>query len=216
MASPSNIAGRIESLLKARYRQIPRDENEKILDALLKLFFEFQEKNTTCQEILQRAADVIHRVLPFQEIALGIRNPKDGLFRYDVILGFTKDAEEHLKSQAYTMDEMIALDRNPGVRVSKLIELTIAEAPIRKSGDEAQFNRPNLISTPRKSEEDFAFGDYMDIFIRDMNNDVIGFIEVSGPRDWKMPSASRMKWLELFAMIIGSIIECKSDDRTSQ
>jgi hypothetical protein len=148
----------------------------------------------------------------FQEISIVLRDPKDGLYRYQVFVGFTKDAIEDMRSQVYSEAEVRAFDRLPGVKVSKLIEFTISEAPL-KAGERTQFNRPILAAVPRKTDDEFTFGDYMNIYICGKDDELIGFIEVSGPRDGKMPTGNRMKGLELLASMTGIALQCMKEDR---
>jgi hypothetical protein len=212
MVNPTAVAARIELLLKSRYRQVPRDDNEKLLDAVLKFWFQILDGKMARESMLQEVAEIIHRSLMFQEIAIAVRNPKDDLYRYQVIMGFTKDVVEVMQTQVFSEAEVRAFDRLPGVKVSRLIEFTISEAP-QKVGEEAQFNRPMLAAMPRKSDDEFTFGDYMGIYIPGKDDELLGYIEVSGPRDGKMPTGSRMKGLELLAVITGVALQCQTYDR---
>jgi len=208
MADPKAVALRIEALLKSRYRQIPRDDNEKILDAVLKFWVKIQEGNVSRKAVLNEAAEVIHRSLMFQEIAIAVRDEKDGLYRYEVTVGFTKDVVDVMQTQVFSEAEVRAFDRLPGVKVSKLIEFTISESP-HKAGEEAQFNRPMLAAIPRKKDDEFTFGDYMNVYILGRDDELLGYIEVSGPRDGKMPTGNRMKALELLAITVGFAMQCQ-------
>jgi hypothetical protein len=212
MINPTAVAARIEALLRSRYRQIPRDDNEKILDAVLKFWLQILEGNISRKSMLKEVAGVIHRSLMFQEIAIAVRDEKDNLYRYQVIVGFTKDAVDVMQTQVFSEAEVRAFDRLPGIRVSRLIEFTISEAP-QKIGEEAQFNRPMLAAMPRKADDEFTFGDYMNIYIPGRDDELLGYIEVSGPRDGKLPTGSRMKGLELLAVMTGAALECQADDR---
>jgi hypothetical protein len=211
MINLTAVAARIEALLKTRYRQIPRDDNEKIVDAVLKLWFQILDGKMSRKFMLQEVAEVIHRSLMFQEIAIAIRDPKDGLYRYQIIMGFTKDVADALKTLAYSEAEARALDRFPGIQVSRLIDVTISEAP-QKAGEAATFNRPTLVAVPRKSDDEFTFGDYMCILIPGRDDKVLGYIELSGPRDGKMPTGNRMKSLELLAITTGIALQYRKEN----
>lgn len=212
MANPAAVAARIEALLKSRYRQLPRDDNEKILDSVLRFWFQIQEGKLSKNSLLQEVAEVIHRSLMFQEIAIALKDPNDNLYRYQTFAGFTKGAVEDMRSLAYSEAEVRAFDRLPGIRVSKLIEFTISETP-PKTGEETQFNRPMLVAMSRKTDDEFTFGDYMNINICGRDDELLGFIEVSGPRDGKLPSGNRMKGLEFIATMTGIALQCLREDR---
>ncbi|HUW42838.1 MAG TPA: hypothetical protein VMW02_01235 [Thermoplasmata archaeon] len=207
MANPVVLAARIEALLKSRYRQVPSDDNEKIINSVLRFWLQVQEGKLSKDSLLQEVVEIIHRSLMFQEIAIALKDPNDGLYRYQTFTGFTKDAIEDMRSLVYTDAEVRAFDRLPGIRVSKLIEFTISEAPLR-AGEEAQFNRPILAAMHREADDEFTFGDYMNIYIRGRDDELLGFIEVSGPRDGKLPSGNSMKGLELIAIMTGNALQC--------
>jgi len=207
MVNPTAVAARIEALLKSRYRLLPRDDNEKVIDAVLKFWLQILDGKMSRKSMLQEVAGVIHRSLMYQEIAIAVKDPKDDLYRYEVIMGFTKDVVDVMQTQVFCEAEVRAFDRLPGVKVSKLIELTISEAP-QKAGDEAQFNRPMLAAVPRKTDDEFTFGDYMNIYILGRDDEMLGYIEVSGPRDGKLPTGNRMKALELLAITVGIALQC--------
>lgn len=212
MANPTAVAARIESVLKARYRQIPRDDNEKIIDAVMKFWQQIQEGKLSKNSLLQEVAGVIHMYLTFQEIAISIRDPSDGLYRYQTFVGFTDGVVKDMRSLVYNEAEVRAFDRLPGIKVSKLIEFTISEAPL-KAGEHTQFNRPIMVAIPRKTDDEFTFGDYMTISICGMGDELLGFMEVSGPRDGKLPTGNRMKGLELLASMTGFALQCVEDNR---
>ncbi len=212
MADPKAVATRIEALLKSRYRQVPRDDNEKLIDALLKFWQQILDGKTSRKSMLQEVAGVIHRSLMFQEIAIAVKDPKNDLYRYEAIVGFTKDVVEVMQTQVFSEAEVRTFDRLPGIKVSRLIEFTISEAP-QKAGEETQFNRPMLAAVPRKTDDEFTFGDYMNVYILGRNDELLGFIEVSGPRDGKMPSGNRMKGLELLASMAGVALQCVKEDK---
>lgn len=212
MADPKAIASRIEALLKSRYRQVPRNDNEKFLDAVLKLWLQVLDGKMSRKSMLQEVAGVIHRSLMFQEIVIAVKDPKDGLYRNEAIVGFTKEVVDVMQTQAFSEAEVRTFDRLPGIKVTRLIEFTISEAP-QKAGEETQFNRPMLATIPRKKDDEFTFGDYMNIYILGTDDEILGYIEVSGPRDGKMPSGARMKSLELLASMTGIALRCLKEDR---
>jgi len=54
----------------------------------------------------------------------------------------------------------------------------------------------------------------MCILIPGRDDEVLGYIELSGPRDMKMPTGNRMKALELLAITIGIALQCQKQKDT--
>jgi hypothetical protein len=195
------ITKEIEGLLKKRYSQATPSEEQKILDGLQN-FISHIKLHRSSRNLLQEAAKTIHRVFPFQEVALGIRNPEDGLYRYDTFIGYSREAEAEFKKQVYDLKTFFDPGEFPSVRISKMIDLTLAENEPRMEKEQACWNRPTLLKVPRKSPDEFTEGDYMDVFAFSEDNELIAWIELSAPRDGKMPSSSTLKGLELFAAVL--------------
>lgn len=211
MTDPSSIAGMIEVQLKGRYGRQPRDENEKILDGILKFAMQVNTEDLNRPRLLQEAAKMIHRLFQFEEITIATRDD-DGLFRFGAFIGFTQEAERSMRARTYTEEEVLQLDKKQGIRISKLSEMAISEAePIRK-GEEAEYNRPIMINVPRKSLEEFTPGDYISVYLMGLDDETIGFLELSAPRDRKMPQGSTLKWIELFSLVIAAAIKCEKKE----
>jgi len=206
MPLPPPIAKEIEALLKKRYSQATQSEEQKILDGLQN-FIAHIKLGRSSRNLLQEAARTIHRVFPFQEIAIGIRNPDDGLYRYDTFIGYTREAEEEFKKQAYDLKTFFDPGEFPSVRICKLIDLSIAENEPQMEREQACWNRPALLKVPRKSPDEFTEGDYLDVLVYGEDNELIAWIELSAPRDGKMPSSSTLKGLELFAAVLSLALQ---------
>jgi len=200
------IGKEIGALLKKRYSEATSSEEQKILDGLQNFISHIKLRRTS-RNVLQEAAKTIHRVFPFQEIALGIRSPDDGLYRYDTFIGYSREAEGEFKKQAYDLKTFFDPGEFPSIRISKMIDLTIAENEPRMEKEQACWNRPTLLKVPRKSPDDFTEGDYMDVLVYSEDNELIAWIELSAPRDGKMPSSSTLKGLELFAAVLSMALQ---------
>jgi hypothetical protein len=200
------IGKEIEALLKARYSASNSSEEQKILDGLQNFISHIKIKRSS-HNLLQEAARTIHRVFPFQEVAIGIRSPVDGLYRYDAYIGYMREAEEEFKKQAYDIKSFFDPGEFPSIRVSKMIDLTIAENEPQMEKEQACWNRPALLKVPRKSPEEFTEGDYLDVFAYGEENELMAWIELSAPRDGKMPSGNTLKGLELFAAVLSLALQ---------
>jgi hypothetical protein len=144
----------------------------------------------------------LHTLFPFQEISIGLKDPDDGKYRYYAVLGYTKEAEVSLKKASYTYDEYVSQREFPGIRISRMLELSVGENQPSLDKEKECWNRPTLIGGVRKSPEDFTEADYLDVHMYASGNNLVGWIEVSAPKDGKMPSGQTMRRLELFASIL--------------
>lgn len=200
------VAKEIETLLKKRYTEAGSSDDQKIIDGVQNFISHIQRRRSS-HNLHQDAARTIHRVFPFQEVAIGIKSPVDGLYRYDTFMGYTHEAEMEFKKAVYDIDKFFSPSDFPGVRISKTMELTIAENQPSMEKEQACWNRPSILKTPRKSPDEFTEGDYLDVYVFGEDNELIAWIELSAPRDGKMPSSGTLKGLDLFASVLSLALQ---------
>jgi len=194
-------------ILRERYSLVSKDSNERIMEAIHKLLQSSRNPNQSIHAFLEDAARMTHRLFDFQEIAIGLRNNKDKMYRFEILIGFRDEAEKALRKCAYTHEEMTNLDKYPGgIQINKYTFIFLSEIQSFRQGEENTFNRPSLLFRNRIAPDDFIEGDYIDVHIFGRNNDVIGWIELSYPRSGKIPDRSTVKWLEMISALISSVI----------
>ncbi len=208
MIKDTKIGVETARLLKDRYSQVPRDENEKIMDAIQKLLQGTRQTHISSQTFLSEVGRLIHRLFDFKEIAIGLRSKKDGLYRYEVLTGFIGDAVKARKNLAYTKEEMqVGTGSYPeGVAVSKATEFMLVEMRPYRPEEVGTFNRPTQLAKERTSIEDLLDGDYIDVYFYGRNDEILGWMELSGTRTGKMPSRATIKWLELISSVVASVL----------
>lgn len=206
------IARDIEDLLRKRYAQIPKEDNEKIIDGI-QTFMTHISLRRSSRALLQEAAKTLHRIFPFQEIAIGIKSPEDGLYRYEAFIGYTHEAEETFRKLVYTLDEFFDQGEFPSIRISKLIDFAVAENEPAQEKEQECWNRPSLLKVPRKTPDEFLEGDYIDVLLYGEGNEMIGWLELSAPRDGRMPSGSVLKGIELFSSVLALAMQCEVKEK---
>jgi len=207
MMKGSGTSKETARLLRDRYSPIPRDENERIMDGIQKLLLIARDPVKPLQAFLDETGKLIHRLFDFKEIGIGTKSKTDDLFRYNVLIGFSSDAEKARRKLAYTYEEMTDSNKYPGgVTIARKTEFMLVELQSYKSGEEGTFNRPSLLTKERSSIEDIIEGDYIDIYFFGRNDEVIGWIELAGTRTGKMPSRNTIRWLELISSMLASVI----------
>jgi hypothetical protein len=211
MTTGSGASNETAKMIRGRYSPIPRDENEKVMDGTQKLMLIARDPTLPLKIFLDEAGRLIHRLFDFREIAIGMKSKSDNLFRYEVLIGFSGEAERARKKLTYTDDDMLDSKKYPnGIVITKKTEFMLVELHPYKPGEEDTYNRPNLLAKQRSSIEDFIEGDYIIIYFFGRKGEVMGWVELSGTRSGKMPSRSTMRWLELISSIIASVI-CERD-----
>ena len=203
----SNVLN-IESLLKARYSDFSRDENERILEGIQNFALRAQI-NIAMHRLLQDAARTVHSLFGFQEVAIGLRNPDDGKYRYDVIVGYGKESENALRRCEYTYDQFVSQREFPSIRITKLLDMNLGDLSPALGKEKECWNRPMQLEVKRKSPDEFTEADYLDVMMFAPGNDLLGWIEVSAPRDGKMPSGQTLRGLELFSSILSLALQCQ-------
>jgi hypothetical protein len=72
--------------------------------------------------------------------------------------------------------------------------------------EQKAFNRPALLNKPRMALDEFLEGDYIDIYMYGDGDELIGWVELAGPKNGKIPDGERLMWLELAVAIISRIV----------
>jgi hypothetical protein len=193
--------------LREIYSPVARDDTERIMVGIDALLFNLRSRTITTRAFLEDAMKLIYRLFDFREIALGLKDRKDGLYRYEVILGYRKDSEVAYRQLVYKAEEMDDPKKYPvGVYISRYGEYSMVEGQPYKQGEEETYNRPLMLKKERAAPDDFIEGDYIQIYFYGMKGDYLGWIELSGPKSGKIPPRSTIKWIEFIAQIMGTIV----------
>ena len=193
--------------LREVYSPVARDDTERIMEGIDALLSNSRSRAITTKAFLEDAMKLIYRLFDFREIALGLKDRKDGLYRYEVILGYRKDSEAAYRQLVYKAEEMADSKKYPvGVYISRYGEYSMIEGQPYKQGEEETYNRPLMLKKERAAPDDFIEGDYIQIYFYGIKDDYLGWIELSGPKSGKIPPRSTIKWIEFIAQIIGTVV----------
>jgi hypothetical protein len=195
----------LKSFLQNRYSTVPRNDLQKILDSILELVEFSRDRNHDLRDVLDQAARKMFRLFDFGEIAIGLKDPKDGLYRYETLFGFSKNTEAAYRQLKYTPEEMVSYDKYPFVKTGRISELDPAEGLLEE--ERHLYDRPLVAGAPRPSLEDFQEGDYFDVWMYDDSKRLIGWIELSRTKSGKMPSTDTLRWVEVFAEVCTLIVQ---------
>jgi len=199
----------IPDRIKFEYVHGTRDHTQKTLEGVQNLLSRFQDSQMDIDKLLNEAADFIWRQFGIDNVAIGLRDSKDGLYKYKAMAGFRPDALEAHKKISYRKDQFFEDGEYHGFAVSKYTRIYLAEDNIPTEGlERGAYNRPGLLTLKRASPTDSLEGDYIDVGIYGRGDELVGWIEVSGTRTLKLPDVTTIRWVEVIASIIAVALLC--------
>jgi hypothetical protein len=199
---------KIKWKMKLDYSHAAADRTHKALEGIQGLVTLINKPNVNQHDFLQNASDLIAKLFRLRSVTIGLRSP-DGLFRYEVMSGLREEAWAFQKSLAYEEKDFLNSEVYKGEMISKMTKLFLAEdAPFPETEKEA-FNRPFVLGLKRRGMEDWIEGDYLDVMMRSADGQLIGWMEVVGTIDGKLPDVTSIKWMEAIATVVGTRIETK-------
>jgi len=201
-ADPIDRQYRIQ--IENAYNPIPRDDQERIIDNILTLVEMGHDKKQPLLSTLDFAVKMIFKLFDFHEITVGLVDRKDGCYRYVLVFGLRKEAEDKLRRLKYSYEDMVSNERFPFIKIGKLSELNPVEG--LPEWERELFNRPFALSVNRKSPDEFHEGDYIDVWMYTHNKELIGWFELASPLNDKLPTRAQMRWIELIVAICSSIV----------
>jgi len=196
-----------KTYLDNTYSPIPKDQTEKIIDSIMSLIEMARNKRQPLDAVLDHASRMIFRNFNFHEVTIGLKSREDSSYRYHVCFGQRRDIAERMKKIKYTEEDMLSQDKYPFVMMGKLAQLNPFEGLPEWEKD--LFGRTYQLGEKRTSHDEFHEGDYIDFWIYGGNDELIGWIELTRPSDGKLPSRASVRWIELIADVLGSIITTK-------
>lgn len=176
--------------------------NER-MDCVHALITKLADPQVDMHSFLQETADTIHAKLTIKEITIGLRSPSDGLYRYEVMSGLTDSEWAAHQKLSYKHEDFFSQDIYKHMQISKYTRLLLAEDNPYANGEEATYERDVMLQSRRKSLDDAIEGDYLDICIFGKEDDLLGWIEMSGTENGRFPDTETIKCLELLASVIG-------------
>lgn len=200
--------------LLERYAPVASTEDEQKIEALDSLAMRAKMPSQSTAVFLNDVARVVYKSFEFKEVSLGAKD-RDGEYRYVAMLGLRDEVKASMQKLSYTLDDMMDTRTYPGKRVNKIIEIHLIEDAPLKEGEENMYNRPSLIGKDRESPESMVEGDYLELSILGPDDELLGWIEISGPRDGKFPPRSTVKWLEFLSIITAMFLKLKEPTKGS-
>ncbi|MDH4122748.1 MAG: hypothetical protein OEV21_01480 [Thermoplasmata archaeon] len=192
--------------LQQRCSPMAADQNERIMEQIQKLLSKGMDPGEPIENFLSQAGNLIYRLFGMTEVAISLKDDRDGLYRYILFFGMRKESETAYRRIEYTMDDVISQTKYPRIKLSEYLEFYPGEVKPFTDGEVDTFNRPSQIAQQRSGSEEMIEGDYFCLYMHGPQNQIIGWFELARPRDNKMPNRNTLIWLDLFAAIIGRVV----------
>ena len=193
----------VKRRMSLSYQYDSADPANERLDCIHSLIAVLADQQLSVREFLQNAADVIRSKFWVKEVTVGLRNPADGLYSYEVMSGLNDSSWEAHRQLTYTLEQFEDPELYKSAQISTLTRLFLAEDNPYGNEEEATFNRELMLQSSRKSLDETIEGDYIDVRILGKNGALLGWIEISGTTDGKFPDVHTIKCLELLASVLG-------------
>ena len=208
---PSSQNGKITtddvtSEMKRAYKRRAMNQSMKVLDGFQTLFASLRKKDIDLRGLMEMAAKMINQQFRIRWISIGLKSPSDDRFRYEVLIGFKEEAADARKQQVFELADFFEDKKYKGRMISEYTKLFLEEDRPYTEGAEITFNRPILINSKRREIDDALEADYLDIHIYGVNNELNGWIEMSGTIMGKLPDTATIMAIEIICDIIGQAI----------
>ena len=197
----------VERKYKLEYLYSREDHSRKVIDKVLALMAKYRARTIDVRGLMQETAEIINKAFSIKEVTIGLISPNDGKYRYEVMSGLRRDAWEAHKNLVYDAEVFSETGGYHGRRISKRAILFLAEDQPYVEGEEDTFNRPILLKARRRGDDDCIEGDYLDIHILGKDDEMLGWVEISGTRDGKFPDPVTLRWIELLSELVASAIQ---------
>ena len=189
--------------LKQDYTHGARDPSIRHLDALHSLVKYLMKADPNLEEMLQQTARAVYSQFSIKEVSIALRSSSDGLFRYVAQYGMRGDVWAAHDKITYTYDDLMDTRKYKPVTISHHTQLFLAEDNPYGADEGDTYSEHLMKQSKRKSASDSIEGDYIDIFLYGPQEEILGWIELSGTWDGKIPEARAIRCLEIVASVLG-------------
>lgn len=195
-----------ERYLIEKYASDRQEPFEKFLRKILKFLNDSKDTAKDKKSILMSALTTIQSFTKFRECTIGIRD-LDGMYRFKAMTGFTDEAMRARDGLTYSADDMRDITFYRPITIGRFALFHLSERKPYKPGMEKTYNRPELLDAPRKNPDDMIEGDYIEILIRGSKQEILGWIELSGTSDGKLPSREEILETEFFSSCLIPVVD---------
>ena len=189
--------------MKLEYNFPAAGKTYKILDQVGGLLVHFQKPQLDMNDLMKDAASLVAKQFSLKGVGIGMREA-DGVFRYQVLVGYRAETEAATRKLAYTYEQFTNASVYKGTKISKYTKVFLSEDNPWLDNEKDAYNLPSLLGMTRRSLDDYLEGDYIDTHIFGKNDEIIGWIELAGTVSGKLPDMAAIRWIEFIGQLIGA------------
>ncbi len=185
------------------YQKASNDPGNDRLECVHELMDKLVDPSMDIQRFLWDAANTISTQLGIKEVTIGLKDTKDGLYRYEAMSGLEDTVWEAHKGLTYARDQFDTQDIYKYKEISKHTRLYLAEDNPYAVGEDGTYRKDLMLQSKRNSLEDTIEGDYLDTLVFGKGDELLGWIEFSGLKSGKFPDGQTIITIELLASAVG-------------
>lgn len=202
----------VKRSLRTSYLGARSDHFSRLIDGFAAQLARFHKRPMVLHDFLQEAANFMQRQFRLRWVMMGLKC-QDGVYRYQVMAGVRPEVWERQRARTYTK-EGFAPEVEGFFKAAEISRLTRAyleeENPLAEE-DLGKVNRPVLLKSRRRSQEDALEGDFLDTLILSSDNDLLGWIDYSGTVTGKYPDPMTIRWFELMSAILAAAMSTQGN-----
>jgi hypothetical protein len=201
--------GEVARRLKLEYSRGVKDQTQKVLEEIIELCVQVERPEIPIRTICTRAGELITKRLGIANVAIGLRNHLDGIFRYETVTGLPDEAASQYMKLAYTREQLTNQSTYKSYEISRSSRIFLGEDHPYADGEEFSYQRPGMLDMKRRSVTDSLEADYIDTFFFDAAGEIVGWIEISGTRLKRIPDVTTIKWVEVISFILEAAVRLR-------
>jgi len=157
---------------------------------------------------LQRIVESVKDIFKFQRVSISILDDERVVFTDHAMAGYSSEDEAEIRStpSAFARDEILA-DFRDDCKISKITYFIPFERQASPVSSFLAVADKEAATKPRRSPESWHELDLLYFALLNRRGDFIGYMQVDGPEDRKVPSRQTAEEIELFAGIAAVGIE---------
>lgn len=196
--------------LRFDYLGARSDPTSRVLDGYVSILAHFQKQPLVIRDLIQDTVNWVHRQFRLRWCMIGLRSP-DGMYRYEVEAGMRPEAWTLQKTKTYKLTDFAPAAQNyKAGEISKLSRVYLEEENQLSGGDVGVVNRPALLRSRRKTDDETLEADFIDTLILGPKDELLGWIEYSGTLTGKFPDPMTIRFVEAIAPILAAAITAQS------
>jgi hypothetical protein len=196
--------------MKLDYVKTKLDPANRAFEGLQTLICQMMKPKLNARDYLQDCANFIQKHFGLRWVTIGLRNPADNIFRYELHSGVRPEAWAIFRQKAYKLDAFTTFSDYKAEEISRLSRVYLEEENPLNGLDQQATNRPALLSMRRRSADTSLEADFVDTLIVGPDEELLGWIEYSGTVSGKLPDSMTIRCVEIVSCVLSFLLTSKT------